>query len=583
MAQAVSIVVFVNYIINNKLVFTKHYKEVDVEKIWLNEYDKDVPAEIDVNTYQSAVEALEESCESYANLPACYNMGTTLTYKQIDQYALAFAAYLQQELKLQKGDRVAIMMPNVLQYPVAMFGILRAGLVVVNVNPLYTAREVIHQLNDAGAETLIVLSNFAHTVADALKETSLKNIIVTDVGDLLSWPKSTIVNFVVKNVKHMIQAYDIPDAIVFRTAMAIGKKLHFQPVVLNHQDIAFLQYTGGTTGVSKGAILTHKNIIANMLQAEAWFHPLFKPGKEIMITALPLYHIFSLMANCLFIMKIGGLSILITNARDNEGMVKDMGKFKFTVITGVNTLFNALVKNPNFAKLDFSHLVLTLGGGMAVQSTVAKKWADITGKPILEAYGLTETSPCAAINPSNLKEYNGSIGLPVSSTDACLMDDSGNEVTEGSGELALKGPQVMRGYWQNPAETQKVFTKDGWLLTGDIASIDDKGYIRILERKKDMILVSGFNVYPNEIEDVLVSMPGIREAAVIAVPDESSGEAPKAFVVRENPDITAEDIIKFCHTKLTGYKVPKHIKFCDELPKSNVGKVLRRALREKAE
>jgi long-chain acyl-CoA synthetase len=554
-----------------------------VEKIWLKQYHKDVPAEIHPEAYHSAVQVLEECCTQFADNPCISNMGVTLTYRQVDQYAREFAAYLQQDLKLKKGDRVAIMMPNVLQYPIVMLGILRAGLIVVNVNPLYTPREVIHQLDDAGVETIIVLSNFAHTVAESLEETPLKHIIVTDIGDLFPWPKSTIVNFVIKKIKRMIRPWNIPTAIKFSNAMSAGKKLQFQPVTLEHQDIAFLQYTGGTTGVSKAAILTHQNIIANMQQAEAWFKPLFNPGKEIMITALPLYHIFSLMANCLFLMKVGGLSILITNARDLNGMIKEMSKFKFTVITGVNTLFNGLIKNPNFAKLDFSHLKLTLGGGMAVQSTVAKKWKEITGVPLLEAYGLTEASPCVAINSADLKEYNGTIGLPVSSTEVCLLDDDGNEITEGSGELAIRGPQVMSGYWQNPGETEKALNKEGWLLTGDIASMDDKGYLRILERKKDMILVSGFNVYPNEIEEVLSSMPGIREAAVVAVTDENSGEVPKAFIVRENPDITVEDVLAYCHSKLTGYKIPKHIKFCDELPKTNVGKVLRRALRDAPE
>ncbi|MDR3477624.1 MAG: AMP-binding protein [Gammaproteobacteria bacterium] len=552
-----------------------------MEKIWLKRYPANVPAEINLDTYTSVVQIFEESFAKYNSAPAFYSMGVTLTFKQVDECSRAFAAYLQDELKLTKGQRVAIMLPNVLQYPVVMFGILRAGLIAVNVNPLYTAPELVHQLNDAGAETLIVLSNFASTVEKALPDVTLKNVIVTNIGDLFPWPKSSIVNFVVKHIKKKVPAWHIPSAIPFTAAMAAGKKLTFHPVALGHQDIAFLQYTGGTTGVAKGAILTHGNLVANILQAEAWFKPLFVPGKETIVTALPLYHIFSLTANCLFLMKIGGFNILIINARDLDSLVSDMSKFKFTVITGVNTLFNGLLKNSHFLKLDFSSLKLALGGGMAVQRAVAERWHEVTGVPLLEAYGLTETSPCASINPVTLTTYNGTVGLPVSSTDVCIFDEDGNEVPLGeSGELAIKGPQVMRGYWQNPQETAKVFTKDGWLLTGDIASMDENGFLRILERKKDMILVSGFNVYPNEIEDVLVSMPGIREAAVISVPDENSGEVPKAFIVRENQDITVADVIAFCRTKLTGYKIPRHVKFCEDLPKTNVGKVMRRALRQ---
>jgi long-chain acyl-CoA synthetase len=453
---------------------------------------------------------------------------------------------------------------------------------VVNVNPLYTVPELVHQVNDAGVETILVLSNFAKTVQNALPETSLKNIIVTDLGDLFSWAKATTINIVLKYIKKKIPAWDIPNAISFKKILSEGKQMNFERVMVNSDDIAFLQYTGGTTGVSKGAILTHRNIVANILQAEAWFQPEFERGDEIIITALPLYHIFSLTANCLFISKLGGLNILITNARDIDSVISEMRKFKFTVITGVNTLFNALTKNPKFPGCDFSRLKVTLGGGMAVQRAIADKWQGITGKPIMEAYGLTETSPCAAINPTDIKEYTGNVGLPVSSTSMCILDDDGNELGTGTpGELAIKGPQVMRGYWQNPIETQKVFTRDGWLLTGDIASISDEGYVRILERKKDMILVSGFNVYPNEIEDVLISMPGVREVAVVGVIDENSGEVPKAFLVLDDNTITVAAVKKFAHTKLTGYKVPKHIVFCDELPKTNVGKVLRRALKDK--
>jgi len=551
-----------------------------VEKIWLKNYPNGVAIDINPDTYQSLTEMLEENCQLFADLPAFYNLGTTLTYRQIDLYSRAFAAYLQQELKLKKGDRVAIMLPNVLQYPIVMFGILRAGLIVVNVNPLYTPSELKFQLNDSGTETIIVLSNFAHTVQAVLKETTLKNVIVTEIGDMLFYPKALLINFVLKYIKKKIPKWSIPNALAFKKVLALGKNLNFQHVVITNNEIAFLQYTGGTTGVAKGAILTHRNIIANILQAEAWFKPLFDPGKEIIITALPLYHIFSLTANCLFIMKTGGLNILITNARDIDQVVSEMSKFKFTVITGVNTLFNAMLKNPNFSKVDFSALKLSLGGGMAVVRVVAERWHVVTGHPLLEAYGLTETSPCAAINPIDLKEYNGYIGLPVSSTIMTILDDSGNELPLGeSGEICIKGPQVMRGYWQNPLETQKVFTKDGWLLTGDIGVMNEDGYVRLLERKKDMILVSGFNVYPNEIEAVLMSMPGVQEAAVVGVPDESSGEVPKAFIVKNKMDLIPEEIIAYCRTKLTGYKIPKQIAFCDELPKTNVGKVLRRALK----
>jgi long-chain acyl-CoA synthetase len=552
-----------------------------VEKIWLKHYVAGVPAEINPDTYESVVALLEETFTTYADRPAFYNMGKTLTFKQIDQYSRDFAAYLQQGLHLKKGDRVAIMLPNLLQYPIALMGILRAGLVVVNVNPLYTPTELKHQLNDSGAETIIVLANFAKTVEVALPDTAIKNVIVTRIGDMLSWPKATLINVVLKYIKKKIPGWDIPHAIAFKNAMACGRNLPYDPVHITHDDIAFLQYTGGTTGVSKGAILTHRNILANIAQAEAWFHPRFERGNEIIITALPLYHIFSLLANCLFLFSIGGLNVLITNPRDINAFIAEMRKFKFTVFTGVNTMFNALIKHPKFPDCDFSRLKIGLGGGMAVQRPIAEQWLAITGKPILEAYGLTETSPCAAINPVDIKEYNGTIGLPVPSTLIAILDDEGKELPIGqSGELAIKGPQVMRGYWQNPIETQKVFTRDGWLLTGDIASMDSNGFIRILERKKDMILVSGFNVYPNEIEDVLAGMPGVREVAVVGVHDENSGEVPKAFLVLDDKTITAQAVKQFAHTRLTGYKVPKHIVFCDELPKTNVGKVLRRALKE---
>lgn len=551
-----------------------------MEKIWLKEYPPGIPEEINPDTYSSIVEMLEQSCEKFAYRPAFYSLGTMITFQQFEKASRHFAAYLQHELHLKKGDRIAIMLPNLLQYPIVMFGALRAGLIVVNVNPLYTVHELAYQLKDAWVETIVVVDNFAKTVEQALPATPLKNIIVTQIGDLLPRPKAWLIHTVLKYIRKKIPAWHIPHAIDFRQILLKNKMKHFQPVTIAPTDIAFLQYTGGTTGISKGAVLTHRNMIANEAQAEAWFKPLFTPGQEIIITALPLYHIFSLLANCLFISKIGGLNVFIANPRDIPTLIKEMKKFKFTAITGVNTLFNGLLKNPHFAKLDFSALKLSLGGGMAVQQIVAEKWQEVTHCPLLEAYGLTETSPAVAVNPINIKTYNGSVGLPLPSTLVTILDEYGKELPMGqSGELGVKGPQVMDGYWKNPAETAKVFTRDGWLLTGDIASIDDKGFVHILERKKDMILVSGFNVYPNEVEDVLVKMPGIVEAAVIGIPDEHSGEIVKAFIVKSDPKLTAEDIIQYCYHELTPYKVPKAIEFCKELPKTNVGKILRRALR----
>lgn len=554
-----------------------------MEKIWLKNYPKGVPAEINPDAYQSLVEIFDISCKQHAKHPAYYNLGNTLTFRELDQYSRDFAAYLQQKLKLKKGERIAIMLPNCLQYPIAVFAALRAGLVIVNVNPLYTAHELIHQLNDAGTNTIIVVANFAATVQQALKEIpGIKNVIITNMGDLLKPIKGWLVDFALKYYYKKIPAFHIPHAVNFMQALSEGKNLILTPVPVSNEDTAFLQYTGGTTGVSKGAELTHRNLIANIEQADAWFKQLLTDKKEIIITALPLYHIFSLTANCLYFTKIGGLNVLITNPRDIPNMVKELRKFQFTTITGVNTLFNALMKDPDFVKLDFSHLHLALGGGMAVQRIVADKWKEITKKPILEAYGLTETSPCVTINPVTLNDFNGSIGLPVSSTDICILDNEQHEVSIGQpGELAIKGPQVMKGYWNNPAETAKVFTKDGWLLTGDIASINEQGFVRILERKKDMILVSGFNVYPNELEDVLSKLKGVREVAVVAVHDETSGEVPKAFIVKDDPDLTAEEVIKYCREHLTPYKLPKYVEFMQELPKSNVGKILRRELRDK--
>jgi len=552
-----------------------------VEKIWLKHYPQGVPAEINPDAYKSLVDIFEQTCDQYKELPAFYNLGVTLNFQDIYLLSEAFAAYLQSALNLKKGDRLAIMLPNVLQYPIVMFGALRAGLTVVNVNPLYTPPELIHQMKDSGAEAIVVLANFASIVKEALAaDTQLKHIIITNMGDLFPQPKAFLINFYLKYIKKKIPAVRLPQALSFKEVLAKGKQLTFKPVEVTNQDIAFLQYTGGTTGIAKGAMLTHRNLVANVMQAEAWFNPILERGKEIIITALPLYHIFSLTANCLFIFKIGGLNVLITNPRDLPQVIAEMAKFKLTAITGVNTLFNGLLKHPKFAQLDFSELKLSLGGGMAVQQAVADKWYAVTGAPLLEAYGLTETSPCVTVNPPDLKYYNGTVGLPVSSTDVALFNDEGNEVSFNQpGELAVKGPQVMYGYWRNPIETQKVFTKDGWLLTGDIASIDEQGYVRIRERKKDMILVSGFNVYPNEIEDVIARLQGVKEVAVIGVPDEGSGEVVKAYIVKEDPDLTVSDVLRYCHKNLTGYKIPKYVEFAEDLPKSNVGKILRRALR----
>lgn len=551
-----------------------------MEKIWLKSYQKGVPAEINPDRYHSINEMFEEACEHFAEKNAFVNMGSFLKFRDLDEKTKAFAAYLQEKLKLKKGDRIALMMPNLLQYPIALYGALRAGLIVVNINPLYTARELEFQLQDSGTKTIVVVENFAHTVEKVLTSVQLSHVITTEIGDCFPFFKSKLVNFVVKYVKKMVPTWKIPGSISFREVLEQGKKLRFQKQNLKGDDIAFLQYTGGTTGIVKGAVLTHRNMVANMEQALAWVGPVIHPGNEIIITALPMYHIFSLTANCLTFMKLGALNVLITNPRDIKGFIKELGKYPFTAITGVNTLFNALLHDENFKKVNFSSLRLTLGGGMAVQRAVAEKWKKITQNPLLEAYGLTETSPAACINPMNLKDFNSSVGLPIPSTNISIRDDDGNELSiNQSGELWIKGPQVMKEYWNRPEETKNVL-KDGWLRTGDVTTIDEQGFVRIVDRKKDMILVSGFNVYPNEVEDVIALMPGIKEVAVIGIPDES-GERVKAFIVRNNGgDLTKEKIIDFCRTALTAYKVPKEVEFRKELPKTNVGKILRRALRE---
>jgi long-chain acyl-CoA synthetase len=551
------------------------------ERPWLNSYPAGVSAEVDVDEYRSIVALFEESVQRFRDRPSFTNMGRTLSYGDIDRLSAQFANYLIHDLKLKKGERVAIMLPNVLQNPIAIFGVLRAGLTVVNTNPMYTARELKHQLVDSGAAAIIVLDNFAHTVQEIAGETALRQVITTGLGDLLSFPKGPLVNFVVKYVKRMVPEYAIPGAIGFVEALERGKAHRLPEVGIEPGDIAFLQYTGGTTGVAKGAMLTHRNLVANMQQAAVWLGTNIDEGHEQIITALPLYHIFALTANCLVFMKFGGLNHLITNPRDMRGFVKILQGIQFTAITGVNTLFNGLLNTPGFEKCDFSRLHLTLGGGMAVQRAVADRWKKVTGVTLVEAYGLTETSPAACINPMDLADYNGSIGLPIPSTQACVKDEGGAVLATGEvGELCIRGPQVMAGYWQRPEETAKVIDAGGWLHTGDMAKMDEAGYFYIVDRKKDMILVSGFNVYPNEIEQVVAMHPGVLEVAAIGVPDEHSGEVPKLFVVKKDPALTAEAILEFCKDKLTGYKRPKTVEFRTELPKTNVGKILRRALRD---
>ena len=554
---------------------------MNLERPWLASYPAGIPHQIDSTEYPSIVSVLQSSLEKYRDRPAFSNMGRSITYAQLDEYSKQFAAYLLGELKLKKGDRVAIMMPNCLQYPIATFGVLRAGLTVVNTNPMYTARELKHQLVDSGASAILVFDNFAKTVQDVLAETPVKHVITTGLGDMLGFPKGAVVNFVLKYVKKLVPEYDIPGAVRFKNTLTLGQ-MHPLPVVeIVPEDIAFLQYTGGTTGVSKGAMLTHRNLVSNMLQSSAWLSSNKREGSEIIITALPLYHIFALTANGLVFMHLGGHNYLITNPRDMPAFVKELSNIPFTAITGVNTLFNGLLNTPGFDKIDFSNLRLSLGGGMAVQRAVAERWKKVTGCTLAEAYGLTETSPAACMNPLDLAEYTGTIGLPISSTDACIKNDDNQILPQGEvGELCIKGPQVMKGYWQRPEETAKIIDADGWLHTGDIARMDEKGYFYIVDRKKDMILVSGFNVYPNEIEDVIAMMPGVLEVAAVGVADEKSGEAVKVVIVKKDPNLTAEQVKAHARENLTGYKQPKVVEFRTELPKTNVGKILRRELRD---
>ena len=552
-----------------------------MEKIWLKSYPPGVPAEIDYRQHASIGALFETSVAKFRDRPAYHNMGKTISFGELDRLARAFGAWLQAR-GMAKGVRVAVMMPNCLQYPACIFGILRAGCTVVNVNPLYTARELEYQLKDSGAEVIVILENFAHVLQEVIARTHIKHVVVAALGDLLG-PKGLLVNFVLRKVKKMVPAYELPDARRFNAVIAEGERGALLAVDVGHEDVAFLQYTGGTTGVSKGAALVHRNILANLEQAAAWLKPFLGEQPQIIITALPLYHIFSLTANCLVMTKLGGCNILITNPRDIPCFVKELAKHKFTMITGVNTLFNALLNHPDFANLDFSNLRVALGGGMAVQQAVADRWKKVTGVTLVEAYGLSETSPAATINPLDLKEYNGAIGLPISSTEISIRGDDGKEVALGqAGEVCIRGPQVMSGYWQQPDETAKVMTPDGFFCTGDIGIMDDKGFVRIVDRKKDMVLVSGFNVYPNEVENVVALHPGVLECAVIGVPDANSGEAVKLFVVKRDPSLTEADLRKHCEENLTGYKRPKQIEFRADLPKTNVGKILRRELRDKA-
>ena len=550
---------------------------------WLASYPAGTPAEIDPDQYRSVVALLEECCDRFRHRPAFTNMGRSITYGDLDRLSATFASFLVNDLKLAKGDRVAIMMPNLLQYPIVLMAVLRAGLTVVNTNPMYTPRELKHQLDDSGASAIVVLDNFAKTVAEVVGSTPCKHVICTAVGDMLGFPKSAITNFVVRHVKKMVPPYSLPNAIRFNEALGRGTRAKFSRIDIGPQDLAFLQYTGGTTGVAKGAMLTHRNMVANMLQASAWIGSNMREGEEVVVTALPLYHIFALTANFLVFARVGGFNHLITNPRDMPGFVKTIKSIRFSALTGVNTLFAGLLNTPGFDQVDFSKLHLTLGGGMAVQRAVAERWKKVTGSTLAEAYGLTETSPAACINPLDIKEYNGSIGLPIPSTDVRIEDDAGRVLPQGEiGELCIRGPQVMKGYWNRPEETAKVLGEDGWLRTGDVARMDENGYFYIVDRKKDMIIVSGFNVYPNEIEDVVAQLDGVLEVAAVGVPDAKSGEAVKLVLVRKSPGLTEEAVRAHCKANLTGYKLPKYVEFRDSLPKTNVGKILRRELRDPA-
>jgi long-chain acyl-CoA synthetase len=550
-----------------------------MDRFWTRQYPPGTATEIDINEFASLKDLTEISFKKYADHTAFYHMGRSMTYATLDRLSACFGAWLQAH-GFKRGDRLAIMLPNSLQYPVAMFGALRAGLTVVNTNPLYTVKELEHQLKDSGAAGIIVLENFAATVQQALPATVLRHVIVTGLGDLLGFPSGPLVNFVVRHVKKMVPAWKIPDAHRLGAVLQEGATLSLRPEPLGHDDIAYLQYTGGTTGVAKGAMLTHGNLVANVLQARAWFRQV-ELADGTYVCALPLYHIFSLTANCLLFTTVGCTGLLITNPRDLPAFIKDLRKYPPNYFMGVNTLFNALTHAPGFTAIDFSKLRITLGGGMAVQRAVAERWQQLTGCVITQAWGLTETSPAVCVNPLVGAEFNGSVGLPIAATEVSIRDDDGKELElNATGEICVRGPQVMRGYWQRPDETAKVMLPDGWLRTGDIGHMDNQGYVFISDRKKDMINVSGFKVFPNEVEDVVATYPGVMEVAAVAQPDERSGEAVAIFVVKKDPNITAEALIQHCHKYLTGYKVPRHVYFRSELPKTNVGKILRRALRD---
>ncbi len=550
------------------------------EKIWLKNYPKGINPEIDISQYKNILEVLTQACQKFPEHPVFTNMGTTLTYRDLDRYSTNFAAFLQTELGLKKGDRIAIQMPNVLQFPICMFGALKAGLVVVNTNPLYTEREMKHQFNDAGVKAIVILANFAQHLEKIISETKIEHIILTEIGDALNFPKNMIVNSVIKYVKKLVPEFSLPNALTYNEAMKIGRRHPLRPVEMNLEEVAFLQYTGGTTGVSKGAMLTHRNIVSNMEQINMWMKSGLKEGAEIALMPLPMYHIFCLTVNCLALVKYGVHNIMITNPKDQISLLKDFKKYPITLTTGVNTLFNALNHNPEFQKMDFKNLKFSVAGGMALQTSVASRWKEITGTNIYEGYGLTETSPVAAVNPIDGTGKVGTIGLPVPSTEICIMNDEEKILAIGeSGEICIKGPQVMKGYWDQLSETEKVMSKSGWLKTGDIGIMDVDGYTKIVDRKKDMILVSGFNVYPNEIEEVMAGCPGVLEVAAVGVADERSGEVVKIFVVKKDANATKESVLEFAKANLTAYKVPKHIEFRTELPKTNVGKILRRELR----
>ncbi len=551
-----------------------------MEKIWLKQYPKGIAHDINPDEYASISEVFAEAVKKYSARAAYVNMGSNLSFIELDELSLQFAGFLQKQ-GLKKGDRIAIQLPNVLQFPVCMFGALRAGLIVVNTNPLYTSREMNHQFNDSGAVAIVILANFATHLQEILPQTKIKTVIITELGDSFSPIKKTLVNFVIKRIKKMVPDYEISPAFTYAEAIAIGKQHSFSAPKLISSDVAFLQYTGGTTGVSKGAMLTHRNIISNMLQVKSWICDVLIPGEEIIITALPLYHIFSLTVNCLCFLKLGGTNVLITNPKDIKGFIKTLKSTKFTFFTGVNTLFNALMNHADFASIDFSTLKISVAGGMALQKSVALRWMSSTKTKVIEGFGLTETSPVACCNPANGSDQVGTIGIPIPSTEIKVIDEDGKELgVEKEGELCIRGPQVMAGYWQKEDETKNVLTKDGWLKTGDIAIIEKSGFTRIVDRKKDMILVSGFNVFPNEVEEVAAGHPAVLECAVIGVLDEKSGEAVKLFVVKKsNMNVSESELIEFCRKSLVGYKVPRRIEFRTELPKTNVGKILRRALR----